>query len=344
MKIWYHLKRPPWRTLVLLVVVLGVMAITYLIWSPGERVQDGRHDLRTNGIWLQHGWLGHDEWFDEHGRDQTLFRDSARIEALYDQLTQHGIKYVFPHLCPCDFNGAIAEVDPVQTEFFLDHFSDKQVIPWVGGVKNEHCISESKEWRASFVLSCAELLKRHPRLAGVQVNIEPMPTGDAHFLELLDELREGMPSGKIISVAAYPPPTLFHRFPEVHWDEEYFREVAKRVDQVVPMMYDTAITFPKFYQNLMKDWTSEVLEWSGDTQVLLGVPAYDDAGVGYHSPEVENISNALLGIHASLSNEDQLPKNYAGVCLYSDWEMDESEWSEFEKEFGKETVQGGAGR
>jgi hypothetical protein len=30
----------------------------YAIWEPGERVIDGRHDLRSNGIWIQHGWLG----------------------------------------------------------------------------------------------------------------------------------------------------------------------------------------------------------------------------------------------------------------------------------------------
>lgn len=335
MKLWQRLKRSPWRTVLLLVAVIGAIGMAYLIWSPGKRILDGRHDLRTNGIWLQHGWLGDDGWFTRNGRDRTLFRDTSRIKALADLTSSHGIEYVFPHLCPCSRSGAIAPVDPVQTERFLDHFTDFQVIPWIGGVLDVHCSPESPEWRASFVTSVVDLLQTHPRLSGVQVNIEPMPAGNSHFLVLLDELRDAIPAGKIISVAAYPPPTVLHRFPGVHWDEEYFREVAMRVDQMVPMMYDTAIINSKLYQHLMADWTSDVLVWSGDTQVLLGIPAYDDAGVGYHDPKIENLRNALLGIHASLSNKVDLPEHYAGVAIYCEWELDEAEWSEFAREFEK---------
>lgn len=41
----------------------------------------------------------------------------------------------------------------------------------------------------------------------------------------------------------------------------------------------------------MVSWTQEILEWSLDTEVLLGLPAYDDEGVSYHYPEVENLKN-----------------------------------------------------
>jgi hypothetical protein len=63
------------------------------------------------------------------------------------------------------------------------------------------------------------------------------------------------------------------------------------------MMYDTSLRFQKPYQHLMASWTREVLEWSGTTDVLLGLPAYDDPGVKYHYPHVENLKNSLLGIH-----------------------------------------------
>ena len=69
--------------------------------------------------------------------------------------------------------------------------------------------------------------------------------------------------------------------------------------------------------------------------MLLGIPAYDDAGVGYHDPKIENLRNALLGIHASLSNKVDLPEHYAGVAIYCEWELDEAEWSEFAREFEK---------
>jgi hypothetical protein len=208
-------------------VALGVLAFAYLVWSPGKRVHDGRHDLRTNGIWIQHGWLGDDSWFKRNRKDKVLFRKDRQIQKLAELLAGHGVKYVFPHVCPCNPSGTIAPVDPVQTERFLDHFRDFAVVPWVGGVLDVHCSPGSPRWRANFVSSVVDLLKKHPRLAGVQLNIEPMPTGNSGFLALLDELRQAMPDGKILSVAAYPPPTIWHPFPEVHWDESYFRQVAQ---------------------------------------------------------------------------------------------------------------------
>lgn len=330
-----HLSWPPWRIFLLLFAVIGLLGLSYFLWSPGKRVVDGRHDLGTNGIWLQHGWLGDDRWFERYRKNKELFRNEAQIGELAQLLSGHGVNYVFPHLCPCSSDGKIAPVDSIQTERFLDHFGDFSVLPWVGGVLDMHCLPESTDWRNNFITSVLELLQTHPRLGGVHLNIEPMPTGNADFLVLLDELREAIPEGKLISVAAYPPPTRWHPFEDVHWDESYYREVAKRSDQIVPMMYDTAIKFPKFYQHLMSQWTKEVLEWSGETQVLLGIPAYDDAEVEYHFPHVENIQSALSGIHAGLSKYKTLPENYAGISIYCEWEMDQREWDRLINKFGK---------
>jgi hypothetical protein len=122
-------------------------------------------------------------------------------------------------------------------------------------------------------------IRAHPRLAGIQLSIEPMPTGNLDFLTLLEELCEKMPPGKILSVAAYPPPTRWHPHASVHWDVSYFRQVARRVDLIVPMMYDTSVLLSKIYQRLIARWTSELLNRSGATQVLLGVP--DRKGDGH---------------------------------------------------------------
>jgi len=333
MIIWEPITRPPLRTIALLLAILGLIALAYLIYPTGKNIRDGRHDLGTNGIWLQHGWLGHDDWFLENKRDRSLFRNEQALEELSSLIKKQGMRFLFPHLCPCHPDGTIARVDPEQTERFLDHLSGFEVIPWIGGVFQNHCTPARPGWRKNFVYSTLALFKAHPRLAGVQINIEPMPSGNPDFLLLLDELKAALPPGKILSVAAYPPPTRWHPFPEVHWEEEYFREVASRCDLIAPMMYDTAIRFPKVYQQLMKSWTREVLEWSGETPVLLGLPAYDDAGSGYHHPDVENLEHALKGIHAGLAGFEKLPKNYQGVALYSGWELDEEEWALFLREF-----------
>ena len=168
-------------------------------------------------------------------------------------------------------------------------------------------------------------MNAHPRLAGVQVNIEPMPDGNADFLTLLEELRAAIP-GKTLSVAAYPPPTTWHQIPDVHWSPEYLRQVAGRCDQMAVMMYDTGITLEKCYIDLMRRWTAQLTEALRSTEcgLLLGIPAYEDAGAGYHHPRVEHISAALRGISAAAPGED-----IRGIALYCEWEMNEPKWREW---------------
>lgn len=99
------------------------------------------------------------------------------------------------------------------------------------------------------------------------------------------------------------------------------------------MMYDTAIRIPKAYERLMADWTEQVINWSPDTSVYLGLPAYDDEGVGYHHPDVENLKHSLRGIHAGLTRFETVPENYRGVALYCEWEMEPDEWALFAEQF-----------
>lgn len=83
----------------------------------------------------------------------------------------------------------------------------------------------------------------------------------------------------------------------------------------------------------MKDWTEKVLNWYEPSEVLLGLPAYNDTGVGYHDPATENLSNSLLGIHAGLKSSPH--SNYRGVSIYCEWEMTPDKWREFRERFCK---------
>lgn len=307
------------------------------LWDPGVTITDGRHDLGRNAIWIQHGWLGDDGWFKRtknEGR-KAEFRSRERVRALADRLRRHHITDVYPHLCPARPDGRLPGVDDEQVRMFLEEFEGFRVLPWVGGVRDETARIKRAAWRQAFSAEVAALLETYPALAGVHLNIEPCRSGDADFLALLDELRGAMPQDKLLSVAAYPPPTVLHRFPNVHWDEAMYREVARRVDQLAVMMYDTAVRRRQLYRWLMSSWTEEVLCWSGGADVLLGLPVYDDAGVGYHDPQVENLPNALAGIHAGLVDFGQLPPNYQGVAIYCEWEMDQDEWATLGRHFLK---------
>ncbi len=314
--------------------VLVAVCLAYLFWAPGQTVRDGRHDLGRNAIWLGHGWLGADEWFARNQKTATreMFRSPAALASLAQQLRDRHITDVFPHLCPAGADGGLPAVDDTQIERFLDAMDPIRVLPWVGGPDGSGVRLDNPAWRSGFCRSVIELLSRHPRLAGVHVNIEPCPSGNRDFLALLDELKRNLPADKLLSVAAYPPPTRWQPAPEVHWDEVYFRAVAKRSDQLAVMMYDTSLRYTKPYVKLMASWTREVLLWSEGKAVLLGVPTYDDANSGYHHPDVENLQNALAGIHRGLDDAGNQP-GYQGVAIYCEWETDAAEWEIWHREF-----------
>jgi hypothetical protein len=331
---WQKLTRPPWRTIVPACGLLLFLFLAYILWRPGLDLRDGRHDRAHNGIWLGHGWLGGDDWFITNDKTNQFakFRDPARIRDLASKLRAHHITDVFPHLCPAQPDGNLPSIDSAQADRFLSAFEGFRVIPWVGGPNGSNARIHKREWRAAFATNVHHLLLTYPRFAGVQINVEPLTTGDTNFLALLDEVHAALPPGKILSVAAYPPPTWWHPFPDVHWDEKYFREIARRSDQLAVMTYDAAQRIPRTYQKLIADWTQEVLNWSEGKPVLLGVPTYTDADVGYHDPKVENLTNALLGIHRGLSRRASAA-NYQGVAIYCEWETSDDEWQQFRDHF-----------
>lgn len=319
---------PGWLVHCLILGALAIVfALIYFFWSPGAEVRDGRNDLNTNGIWMQHGWLGDDAWFKHNGKDPKRFRDKAILQKTAEDLKKAHIKDVFPHLCPASKSGSLPGADESQVERFLDAFDGFRVMPLVGGVASSDVFLHDIRWRRSFASSCAELLERHPRLAGIHVNIEPLRSGNRDFLQLLQEIRQQIPKDKLLSVAAYPPPSLWQQNADVHWDEAYSRMVASAVDQSVVMLYDTSLHSPGLYEQQVKDWTTNVLDWYNPKEVLLGVPAYDDPGVGYHDPATENLHHALRGINAALNANK--PSSYQGICVYSDWQMTPAKWADY---------------
>lgn len=311
------------RWLVRLAVVL-LPLLAYALWSPGDDRTDGRHDRGRNGAWLAHGWLGDDRWFERNHRDRARFRAPAAIGTLVERLRAHHITDLFPHLCPLAGEGPAAQ-DPAQVERFLDATDGMRVMPWVGGVFERHVFPDDPVFRQHLAANLRRLLEQHPRLAGVHLNVEPWPSGHAGMLRLLEELRAALPPGRVLSVAAYPPPTRWQSDLEIHWTPAYTREVARRCDQLAVMMYDTGIPLAKPYEALMARWTRELLRDAAPTPVLLGVPTYEDADKPWHRPWVENLATALRGVHAGLG--ERAPADYQGVALYAEWETDAAEWA-----------------
>lgn len=316
---------------------LAAVPTAFMFWPRGRDVRDGRHDRGENGLWLQHGWLGDDAWFAVNNKQdrQAFFRDAANVEALRARLDAHGIRDVFPHLCPSLPGGSIMPVHAATTNAFTKAMRGIRVMPWVGGVYGASVFLDQEDWRRRFVTSAKRLLGEHPALTGIHLNVEPCPDGDPNLLRLLDELRAQLPTENLVSIAAYPPPTLMHPHEDVHWSEPYYRQIASRCHQIVPMLYDTGLFVRQPYRGLVAAWTREVLSWSEGASVLLGLPAYDDRGVGYHDPDVENLEQSLAGVHAGLSSLGSLPEVYRGIAAYSEWAMTDRDWQTWRERFGR---------
>ena len=314
------------------------MILAHWRWQPGLQIRDGRDDLGRNALWLGHGWLGADSWF-QNDAEKTRFRDSKNIEKLAQLCRENNVRDLYPHLTPTQATGAVAAHDDAQIERFLDNSNGLRVLPWIGGRMNTHIAPNNKIKTARFVQSVGELMRKHPRLSGVHLNVEPWKSDDAGMLQLLDDLRAAIGPGKILSVSTYPPRDGLSPF-KMTWSQNYYREVAARVDQIAVMFYDTSIHDSKLYQWTYARWTRIILDWTRDSQIeiLLGVPTYGAAGptLGpiYHDPRVENLPNALAGLHRGLSEYNKLPRHYAGAAIYCEWETDASEWKIWRREFG----------
>ena len=149
---------------------------------------------------------------------------------------------------------------------------------------------------------------------------------------MLEELRRALPPGKMLSVAAYPPPVIWQPGADVHWDQTYLQQVAYRADQIVVMMYDTALPLQKPYVSLVARWTEDVLTWLPEGDVLLGLPAYEDLAL-YHCPWAETLSSGLRGASAGLERFEELPESYQGIAIYSHRTMSKREWALLDRDF-----------
>ena len=318
-----------------LIIVLTAVSC-YFFWEAGSEKMPFRlkRQKQNHAIYLSHYFLADDTYFARNPKEKkNSYRSVEKLEKYFKFLKDKEIKTLYPHMCPATPDGNLPLYDAEQMERVLDAAQkyNIRVLPWVGGVLDDSARIYNPSWRMAFCKNIKLLLKNHPRLAGIHLNVEPLPDGDKEFAAFLKDLKDVLHK-KCLSLAAYPPPTRWHPYKSVHWSKEYFRLLARNCDEVSVMMYDTAIRYEKFYIALMKKWAKEILlSLQGSScKVFFAIPAYDDAGVLYHDPEVENISSALQGCFRALSDEKVPLENLNGFAIYCQWEMTEEKWRQWD--------------
>jgi len=315
------------------ITIFGVaFAVIILIWvfvvgfssnQPGSFFNNSH-----NAVWIGHEWVG------ENKTDQE-------IQELVNNFKKYEIDTVFVHVGPINKKGS---VDPETYKFSLN-FVDKAKIfdenieyqAWLGQIRRKIDLSND-DIRHNISNLCV-VLTEILGFDGIHFEIEPVWDGDRNFIELLAEVREDLKDGKKISVALAEliPQSILWLTEHIYTFENYNSEVnylnvAMYADQIVAMVYDLDIDSGWFYRWVVSEQTIRITDLIGDKEVFIAIPAYDDKNKesDVKADNVENIENGLRGIAKGLNNFRSNEDSFAGVAIYSYWEIDEEEWEIYE--------------
>ncbi|MGW3034519.1 glycoside hydrolase family 18 protein [Streptomyces sp. NPDC001178] len=326
--------KPPsrrWRRLTLAVVL--TLLLPLLAAESALRLnytgdpKKGTYTRNRDAIWLGHAWVD--------GR-----KTDADVTALADRLKTTGIRDLYVHAGPLEHNGTLPKSAYSKATWLIKTLHGRaprlRVQAWLGDVLATEGPTgmrlERPATRAAVVASTREILAAG--FDGVHFDLEPLHSGDRDYLTLLDSLRSVTRAHHaLLSVAAHQIDPLpgFHAFwgtvaghPK-WWSQRFFGQVARRVDQIAVMSYDTMQPLQSLYGGYVAQQTSLALEDTRpSTDLLMGLPFYHENRFG-HWNHAETVPAAVRGVRLGLSRTDADRARF-GVALYVDFAATEADW------------------
>jgi hypothetical protein len=303
--------------LLLLVVPLGAYAISLRVQYAGDPSARTRNQ---DALWLGHAWV--------NGR-----KTAADVTALAQRLQGTGIRDLYVHTGPLEHDGSLplAKVSP-KARWFVDavHAAAPavRVQAWLGDVvqpgKDPGMNLDDAGVRQRVVESASAVLQQG--FQGIHYDFEPVRSGSKGYLAVLDETRA---LGTTLSVAAaqIDPLWYLHATPiDKWWSQDYFRQVAERVNQVAVMSYDTALPLESLYGGYVAKQTKLALEVTPPaTDLLMGLPAYWENNPA-HWGNAETVSAAVRGARLGLGDS---PRQNFGLALYVDFAATDEHWAAY---------------
>ncbi|WP_234341241.1 glycosyl hydrolase family 18 protein [Streptomyces sp. NRRL S-646] len=327
-------KQPPrrrWRrltlalVLALLVPLLAAESALRLNYTGDPK--EGTYTRNRDAIWLGHAWVD--------GR-----KTEADVNALAHRLEGTGIRDLYVHAGPLEHNGTLPKSAYSKASWLTRTLHGRaprlRVQAWLGDVLATEGPTgmrlERPATRAAVVASTREILAAG--FDGVHFDLEPLHSGDRDYLTLLDSLRSVTRAHHaLLSVAAHQIDPLpgFHAFwgtvaghPK-WWSQRFFGQVARRVDQIAVMSYDTMQPLQSLYGGYVAQQTSLALEVTPpSTDLLMGLPFYHENRFG-HWNHAETVPAAVRGVRLGLSRTDA-DRSRFGVALYVDFAATEADW------------------
>ncbi|MFB9720198.1 hypothetical protein [Planobispora longispora] len=276
-------------------------------------------------------WLGH-AWVD--GR-----RTEADVKAMAVRLRETGIKDVYVHAGPFDFDGSLPPSKHPGAGDFLKWWKAElpgvRVSAWLGQ-KVDYGLDLGDPATRQRVLDGVRGIMALG-FDGVHYNFEPITSGDEGFLDLLTRTRPLLGGGALSTSTPQIEPLPFMR-PFAHavishdkyWLRDYFREVATLVDQVAIMTYDSFLPLGSLYRGHVTRQAALGLDLAPDGKTLLiGAPAYHDHGVPWLDA-AESVAAAAEGARLALSDHEARRERF-GLALYVDFAATGEDWAEYRR-------------
>ncbi|WP_258054942.1 hypothetical protein [Streptomyces sp. Ru71] len=327
---WPRRARRTGLALVLL-LLLPVLAtqIALRVNYTGD-VADGTRTRNRDALWLGHAWID--------GR-----KKDADVTALAHRLAGTGVRDLYVHAGPLEHDGTLPASAYPRARWLVAavhrELPGVRVQAWLGDVLAtegpDGLRLELPATRAAIVGSTRAVLDAG--FDGAHFDLEPLHSGDRDYLGLLDALhRETRSRGALLSVAAHqidPLPGLHSVFGVLAghpkwWSQEFFGQVARRVDQIAVMSYDTMQQWQSTYGGYVAQQTSLALEVTPPTtDLLMGLPFYHENRFG-HRGAAETVPAAVRGVRLGLSRTDAARANF-GVALYVDFAATEADWAAY---------------
>ncbi|MFE5403529.1 hypothetical protein ACFQ9Z_19735 [Streptomyces sp. NPDC056580] len=292
--------------------------------APGTLTRD------KDALWLGHAWVD--------GR-----KSDGDVKALADRLRGTGIRDLYVHAGPLEHDGTLPKAAYRKAGWLVAavhrELPGVRVQAWLGDVlateSPDGLRLERAATRAAIVGSARDVLAAG--FEGTHFDLEPLHSGDRDYLSLLDDLRAlTRAHHAALSVAAHQIDPLpgFHSFwgtttghPK-WWSQAYFGQVARRVDQIAVMSYDTMQPLQSLYGGYVAQQTSLALEVTPEsTDLLMGLPFYHENRFG-HWAHAETVPAAVRGVRLGLSRTDA-DRSRFGVALYVDFAATEDDWAAY---------------
>jgi hypothetical protein len=278
-----------------------------------------------DGLWLGHAWVG--------GQHST-----ADLDALASRIRSTGIRDLFVHVGPLSGNGSLNPALRPHAHWLLTGLHRRlpgvRVQAWLGDLVGPgHLDLADPATRARILAAAAQVLAQG--FDGVHYDLEPVPSGNSGYLQLLaathsvTRARHAMLSVACDQIEPLPRlHTLQQWFTGTPhwWSAGYLAAVASRTDEIALMTYNTGIPSGSAYSGYVRLETQFALAAvPRRVTLLIGLPAYHTSEPGHTS--AETVAAAIRGIRLALGASPSARP--VGAALYADFTATPADWAAY---------------